>query len=225
MNVRAAGHEDLPRILEIYNHEVLVSTATYDTVPRTPAEHRKWFSLHGTDHPVLVADAGSAIAGWASLSPWSDRAAYAKAVEVSVYVAEEYRRQGVGAPAAGARRRRAIARVPCAPRPDFSGQRSEHPPSRGAGVRCRRNTARGRGKVRPDAGRRDHGDAHLSLTGQRGSNPLNASNSYSFSNPGTGFRPLAGISMPKARQMAPCVRCPILSEVNPRPASSRINHG
>jgi len=96
MRVRAAGQEDLARILEIYNHEVLVSTATYDTVPRTPAEHRKWFSLHGTDHPVLVADAGSAIAGWASLSPWSDRAAYSKAVEVSVYVAEEHRRQGVG---------------------------------------------------------------------------------------------------------------------------------
>jgi L-amino acid N-acyltransferase YncA len=96
MQVRAAVQEDLPRILEIYNREVLVSTATYDTVPRTPAEHRKWFSLHGADHPVLVADTGSACAGWASLSPWSDRAAYAKSVEVSVYVAEEYRRQGVG---------------------------------------------------------------------------------------------------------------------------------
>lgn len=34
--------------------------------------------------------------GWASLSPWSDRAAYAKTVEVSVYVAEEHRRRGVG---------------------------------------------------------------------------------------------------------------------------------
>lgn len=94
--VRAAGHEDLPRILEIYNREVLVSTATYDTVPRTSAEHQKWFSLHGPDHPVLVADTGAGVAGWASLSPWSDRAAYARAVEVSVYVAEEHRRKGVG---------------------------------------------------------------------------------------------------------------------------------
>ncbi len=96
IQVRAAGHADLPRMLEIYNREVLVSTATYDTVPRTAAEHRKWFSLHGPDHPVLVADAGGAVAGWASLSPWSDRAAYARAVEVSVYVAEEHRRKGVG---------------------------------------------------------------------------------------------------------------------------------
>jgi L-amino acid N-acyltransferase YncA len=96
MQVRPAGHEDLPRILDIYNREVLVSTATYDTVPRTPAEHRKWFSLHDADHPVLVADSGGVVAGWASLSPWSDRAAYARSVEVSVYVAEEHRRKGAG---------------------------------------------------------------------------------------------------------------------------------
>jgi L-amino acid N-acyltransferase len=96
IRVRAAGLQDLPRILEIYNREVLFSTATYDTVPRTPAEHRKWFSIHGPEHPVLVADTGSLVAGWASLSPWSDRAAYSRAVEVSVYVAEEYRRKGIG---------------------------------------------------------------------------------------------------------------------------------
>jgi L-amino acid N-acyltransferase len=96
MTVRAAGHEDLPRILDIYNREVLVSTATYDTVPRTAAEHRKWFSLHDSDHPVIVAESDGVVAGWASLSPWSDRAAYSRSVEVSVYVAEEHRRKGVG---------------------------------------------------------------------------------------------------------------------------------
>ena len=96
IQVRGAVQEDLPRILAIYNREVLVSTATYDTVPRTPTEHRKWFSLHGPDYPVLVAEAGGIVEGWASLSPWSDRAAYARASEVSVYVAEEHRRKGVG---------------------------------------------------------------------------------------------------------------------------------
>ena len=94
--IRAAGHDDLPRILSIYNREVLVSTATYDTVPRTEAEHRKWFRLHGSHHPVLVAEADGVVCGWASLSPWSDRAAYARTVEVSVYVDEAYRRRGIG---------------------------------------------------------------------------------------------------------------------------------
>jgi L-amino acid N-acyltransferase YncA len=94
--VRRADHADLPAILAIYNQEVLVSTATYDTVPRTEADHRKWFAIHGPEHPVLVAESVGAVIGWASLSPWSDRAAYSRTVEVSVYVAAEHRRKGVG---------------------------------------------------------------------------------------------------------------------------------
>ena len=96
IGIRAAVHADLPRILSIYNHEVRVSTATYDTVPRTDAEHRTWFGIHGADYPVLVAEAGGQVIGWASLSPWSDRAAYSRSVEVSEYVDEDHRRMGVG---------------------------------------------------------------------------------------------------------------------------------
>ena len=95
-SVRSAVHADLPAILAIYNREVFVSTATYDTIPRTEADHRKWFAIHGPEHPVLVAESAGAVIGWASLSPWSDRAAYSRTVEVSVYVAEEHRRKGVG---------------------------------------------------------------------------------------------------------------------------------
>ncbi len=96
LTLRPAREDDLPRILDIYNHEVVVSTATYDTQPRTPLEHRAWFSHHGGAHPVLVAEAPAGVCGWSSLSPWSDRAAYGKSAEVSVYVAEEARRRGIG---------------------------------------------------------------------------------------------------------------------------------
>ena len=96
VSIRVAREEDLPRILAIYNHEVRVSTATYDTQPRTPLEHRAWFKHHGDSNPVLVAEAATGVLGWASLSPWSDRAAYGKSAEVSVYVAEEARRRGIG---------------------------------------------------------------------------------------------------------------------------------
>jgi L-amino acid N-acyltransferase YncA len=74
--VRPARAADLPRILSIYNHEVLVSTATYDTQPRTAEEHGQWFAHHGLAHPVLVAESGPGVCGWASLSAWSDRPAY-----------------------------------------------------------------------------------------------------------------------------------------------------
>jgi phosphinothricin acetyltransferase len=94
--VRPAETADLPRILAIYNHEVLASTATYDTTPRTMPEQEQWFAHHGRGHPVLVAAEGGSVAGWASLSPWSDRPAYDRSVETSVYVAEECRGKGIG---------------------------------------------------------------------------------------------------------------------------------
>ncbi len=96
VSIRPAREKDLPRILAIYNHEVMTSTATYDTQPRTPLEHHAWFTHHGDSHPVFVAGTAGSIDGWASLSPWSDRAAYGKSAEVSVYVAEEARRRGIG---------------------------------------------------------------------------------------------------------------------------------
>lgn len=94
--IRPAREADLSCILEIYNIEVASSTATYDTEPRTEEEHRKWFHHHGPAYPVLVAEREGRVCGWASLSPWSDRLAYSRSVEVSVYVAREYRRSGAG---------------------------------------------------------------------------------------------------------------------------------
>jgi L-amino acid N-acyltransferase YncA len=94
--VRPAWGTDLPRILDIYNHEVRVSTATYDTQPRSMTEQVEWFAHHGPVHPVLVSEEGGSVTGWASLSPWSDRPAYDRSVEVSVYVAEEHRGKGHG---------------------------------------------------------------------------------------------------------------------------------
>jgi L-amino acid N-acyltransferase YncA len=104
IRIRPARAADLPRILSIYNHEVLSSTATYDTQPRTDEEHEQWFARHDPAHPVFVAaarmrhsaESERAVCGWASLSRWSDRPAYDSSVEVSVYVAEESRRKGIG---------------------------------------------------------------------------------------------------------------------------------
>jgi L-amino acid N-acyltransferase len=96
IRVRPARVSDLPRILAIYNREVLHSTATYDTVPRTPSEHARWYAGHGPAYPVFVVVEGRRVLGWASLGPWSDRPAYKPAVETSVYVEEKSRGRGVG---------------------------------------------------------------------------------------------------------------------------------
>ena len=96
MLIRPATLQDQPGILAIYNESVLNSTATFDTDPRTPEKQVEWFNRHKANHPVLVAEENGQIAGWASLSPWSDRCAYDSTVEVSVYLAPEQRGKGLG---------------------------------------------------------------------------------------------------------------------------------
>ncbi|HPD53262.1 MAG: N-acetyltransferase [Bacteroidia bacterium] len=96
MLIRPATLQDQPGILEIYNESVLHSTATFDTDPRSPEKQLEWFKRHKANHPVLVAEDDGKIAGWASLSPWSDRCAYDSTVEVSVYLAPEQRGKGLG---------------------------------------------------------------------------------------------------------------------------------
>ncbi|HEY3318354.1 MAG TPA: GNAT family N-acetyltransferase [Coriobacteriia bacterium] len=88
---------DAAAIADIYNQAVLHSTATFDTQPRSTEEREGWLTCRGTAHPVLVAEADGRVVGWASLSPWSDRPAYARTAEVSVYVDESARGSGVGA--------------------------------------------------------------------------------------------------------------------------------
>lgn len=96
LSVRAATLDDLDRINEIYNHAVATTTATFDTEPKSPEERRTWFLHHDSAHPVLVAENKDGVCGWASLSRYSDRAAYDGTAEISIYVSEECRGKGVG---------------------------------------------------------------------------------------------------------------------------------
>jgi len=94
--IREAKIDDLEAITEIYNHAILTTTATFDTVPKTYAEQKEWFENHGPKYPILVAELDGAVVGWASLSRWSDRCAYSDTAEISVYVKEGYRGRGIG---------------------------------------------------------------------------------------------------------------------------------
>lgn len=97
MTVRPAVEMDLPAITAIYNEAVLRSTGTFDTEPKSVESQAKWFAAHrGPTRPVLVAEEGGVVAGWASLSDWSERCAYARSTEISVYIAEGSRGRGLG---------------------------------------------------------------------------------------------------------------------------------
>lgn len=95
--IRLAGPADVPAIVDIYNHEVLHATSTFDTVPVTVQARMAWLEAHDpVRRPVIVAELAGRIAGYASLSNWSERCAYARAAEVSVYVHRDARGQGAG---------------------------------------------------------------------------------------------------------------------------------
>ena len=106
VRVRRAAPADVPSIARIYNEAIRHTTATFDTEPRSLRERRRWFAAHDRRHPILVAERDGAVVGWASLSPWSDRPAYDRTAEVSVYVAAADRGQGIGSRLLGALVRR-----------------------------------------------------------------------------------------------------------------------
>ena len=96
LTIRPVTADDLGAVNDIYNEAVRTTVATFDVEPRTMEERRVWFAGHGPRHPVLAAQCGGSVVGWASLSKWSDRGAYADTVEVSLYVAEGHRGRGIG---------------------------------------------------------------------------------------------------------------------------------
>jgi L-amino acid N-acyltransferase len=96
IEIRRAETADIEKITEIYNEAVLTTTATFDTETKTVADRRDWLRRHDDRHPILVAVLDEQVVGWASLTAWSDRLAYADTVETSFYVKSEFRGRGIG---------------------------------------------------------------------------------------------------------------------------------
>ena len=95
MLIRLATLVDAESIRSIYNREVH-SMATFDIVPRSLEEQRRWLAEHSGAYPAIVATSGSSLLGFGSLSRYRGRPAYATTVEDSVYVDADHRSQGVG---------------------------------------------------------------------------------------------------------------------------------
>jgi len=94
--IRRAELADLPAITDIYNEAILTTTATFDTEPKSIAERTPWFQSHDERHPILVAEVGERVVGWASLTRWSERKAYDNTAETTCYVHSEHRGKGIG---------------------------------------------------------------------------------------------------------------------------------
>ncbi len=94
--VRLATLEDAAAIMAIYNVEVENHTSTFDLVARTLDEQRRWIADRSGAFSAVVASIDDDVVGFASLSPYKERAAYRTTVENSVYVSREHPRLGIG---------------------------------------------------------------------------------------------------------------------------------
>ena len=109
ISIRVAQITDAEAIRQIYNHEVLHTTATFDLVPRTLQDQQDWLAARSGAFSAIVAiesaesgesaDGGSdggELVGFGSLSPYKERAAYRTSVEDSVYVRRDRNGRGIG---------------------------------------------------------------------------------------------------------------------------------
>ena len=96
LKIRDAELADLGRITEIYNWAVVNTTATFDMNLQTVEDRKEWFSHYGKTYPLIVADLDGKVTGYCSLSKFREKEAYAKSVEISVYIDPSYHRLGLG---------------------------------------------------------------------------------------------------------------------------------
>ena len=105
LSIRLAAIDDLPRIVEIYNQSIAGKQATADLQPVSVADRQAWFDAHTGNRPLVIAQTRSQtssqislgeIVGWGSLSDLYARPAYHISTEISIYVADEAKGQGVG---------------------------------------------------------------------------------------------------------------------------------
>ena len=83
---------DWPAVAAIYAEGIRTGNATFQTdVP----SWEDWDKAHITNSR-LVAIKKDAVTGWAAITPVSGRCVYAGVAEVSVYVGEAFRAQGIG---------------------------------------------------------------------------------------------------------------------------------
>lgn len=96
--IRRIEPDDLPAVLDIYNHYVLHTPVNFDIDPRTLEQRREWlaqFSPSGK-FQCFVADDGGKAVGYACSMAFKEKAAYATTIETSIYCAPDRGGQGIG---------------------------------------------------------------------------------------------------------------------------------
>lgn len=95
--IRKARIEDLEQLQAIYNEAIENTTATFDMVKKDYENRLLWFEEHQADpYVIFVDEIDGKVAGYGSLSEYRDRPAFKQTVEISIYIAPEFRNRGIG---------------------------------------------------------------------------------------------------------------------------------
>ena len=95
--IRDVTEEDAEAIAAIYAHHVAHGTASYDTVaPSADQTRAKIRRIIDASWPFIVADQDGSVVGYAYVTQFRDRAAYAWACEDSIYVHPDWQGRGIG---------------------------------------------------------------------------------------------------------------------------------
>lgn len=96
ISIRKAELEDVAEITRIFNEAIENSTANFHKEAKSTDYMWRWLASRQKHHPVLIAESGDSLLGWASLGVYDPRTAFNTTAEFSVYVDETARGRGVG---------------------------------------------------------------------------------------------------------------------------------
>ena len=97
LTIRDAHPDDASAIAAIYNVHVRGTIVTFELDVVDAAEMaRRIAEVRSRGLPWLVAIGNGGVLGYAYAGPWKARAAYARTVETSIYLADAARGRGIG---------------------------------------------------------------------------------------------------------------------------------
>ncbi|MBB6672793.1 GNAT family N-acetyltransferase [Cohnella nanjingensis] len=89
--------DDLPEIVGIYNSTIAGRQVTADLAPVTVESRIAWFHAHEpVRRPLWVLKLDGRIVAWFSFQSFYGRPAYDATAEISIYISERHRGQGLG---------------------------------------------------------------------------------------------------------------------------------
>ena len=94
--IRKVTPDDAQAITDIYNPFITHTTVTFETEPVSVDEMRRRIVTLSADYPYYVYEHQGQVLGYCYLHAWKPRAAYARTLEVTIYLAPEAQGHDVG---------------------------------------------------------------------------------------------------------------------------------